>query len=166
MAEQIVVEETRSISRLRHQESFGAYELLAFVCNEELYAVELESVHEIVIPPPLTPVPRAPHAVLGICSVRGQLVTVLSLRAILNLPSIYHDRKNRILLAQLGSDELIGLLVDEVHHVVRLKEDQVEPKSQSLGGESTEGVVAIGRPDKDVLIVILDLITVLEKGCR
>jgi purine-binding chemotaxis protein CheW len=140
-------------------------ELLAFVCNDEIYAVELGSVHEIVIPPPITMVPRSPPAIVGVCSVRGELATVVDLRTVLSMGPQEDKSKTRVLLARVGASELVGLLVDEVRQVVRLREAQVEYSSQSLGGDVSEGVLGIGRPQEGEVIVILDLAAVLNKGC-
>ena len=140
-------------------------EFLAFVCANELYAVDLRSVHEIVIPPPITPVPRSPHPVVGVCSVRGQLVTIVDLRAVLRVPESEGSRRERILLARMPDDELVGLRVDEVRHVVRLLPSQIEYTSQTLGGEVSEGVRGIGRPAGGDVIVLLELTAVLYKGC-
>lgn len=140
-------------------------ELLAFMCDDEPYAVGLGSVHEIVIPPPITPVPRAPRAVLGVCSVRGELSTIVDLRRILGLGEMEDMSRSRILLARLPHGELVGARVDEVKQVVRLTAAQIEYSSQTLGGDISEGVRGIGRPHGNEVIVILDLVSILAKGC-
>lgn len=151
---------------VKDRSSAGAViELLAFTCAGELYAVDLRAVHEIVIPPPITLVPRAPEAVLGVCSVRGQLATVVDLRRVLSLAEWSADRRGRVLLAKKGDSELVGLRVDEVRHVVRLLPTQIELSSQTLGGEVSEGVRGIGRPHSGEVLVLLDLLALLEKGC-
>ena len=140
-------------------------EFLSFSCNEEAFAVDLRAVHEIVIPPPITLVPRAAPAVLGVCSVRGQLATVVDLRRVLGLPKLDTQRRARILLARTNETELVGLRVDEVKQVVRLNVSQIEFTGQALGGEGSEGVRGIGRPAGGEVIVLLDLVAVLNKGC-
>ncbi len=81
---------------------------------------------KIVVPPPITFVPRAKRVVLGVCGGRGQLVTVLDLRACLEAPPIEVNRKRRILLGRTADDELMGLLVDEVRQVVRMLPKEIE----------------------------------------
>lgn len=141
------------------------FELLSFVCDDELFAVDLRAVHEIVIPPPITLVPRAAPAVVGVCSVRGQLATIVDLRAVLGLPRMASGRRARILLAKVSETELVGLIVDEVRHVVRLHGAQIEFTGQSFGGDGSDGVRGIGRPPGGEVIVLLDLVAVLNKGC-
>jgi purine-binding chemotaxis protein CheW len=138
------------------------YELLAFAVAGEDFAVELSTVHEIVVPPPLTLVPRGPAAVLGVCSVRGRLVTVVDVRTLLGLPPRPTDKKTRILLGKGAEDELMGLVVDEVRQVVRLLPSEFE----TVGGASGESelVRAIARPASGSEIVVFELGHLLARG--
>lgn len=148
--------------RSRHVDSL---DFLSFVTKGELYAVDLASVQEIVVPPPITTVPRSGVAVLGVCSVRGQLVTVVDLRACLGYEPAAPSRKRRILLGRAQTEEIVGLQVDEVRQVVRLSPSELEFSSQTLGGEVSEAVRGIGRPHDGELLVLLDMAAMLEKGC-
>jgi len=138
-------------------------EYLAFVLAGETYAVQIAHVAEILRPPPVTEVPRAPANVLGVISVRGKLVTVLDLRKQLRLPAGPLDRKTRVLLADVGTGEQIGLLVDEVHQVWRLSAEEIEP-SNVLGGEQPAHIAGIGRPEgaKESILILLDLRPIVE----
>lgn len=142
----------------------GSLDYLSFVSAGESYAVELRSVQEIVVPPPITFVPRAKKVVLGVCSVRGQLVTVLDLRACLGAPPVEVNRKRRILLGRTADEELMGLLVDEVRQVVRMLPKEIELSTSTGGGEFSEVVRGIGRPHRGELLVLLDLALLLGKG--
>src|SRR5262245_47223278 len=84
-------------TRLARQHDRGPrVEYLAFELADEPYAAPVALIREILKPPPLTPVPRAPQGVLGIISVRGQLVTVLDLRRRLRLRENPYSRRARI----------------------------------------------------------------------
>lgn len=138
-------------------------EYLAFVLAGETYAVPIAHVAEILRLPPLTEVPRAPATVLGVVSVRGKLVTVLDLRKRFHLAEAPLDRRSRILLADGGTGEQLGLLVDEVHQVWRLAPDEIEP-SHVLGGDQPAHIAGIGRPagSDGVILILLDLRPILE----
>lgn len=137
-------------------------EFLAFILAGELYGVELTRIREILSPPPLTPVPRAPRDVIGVCGVRGLLVTVVDLRRRLRLPEREPTRRARILLTVTDTGEVIGLFVDEVRQVMRLSESEIEIASSVLGGEVSEHVLGIARPGEQ-LIVLLDLRSVMTR---
>ncbi len=137
-------------------------EFLAFVLADELYGVELTRIREILSPPPITCVPRAPRDVIGVCSVRGLLVTVMDLRRRLRHEERPLTRRARILLAGAEGGEVVGLLVDEVRQVVRLAETEIELATSVLGGEVSEHVLGIGRPEEGV-VILLDLVSIVTK---
>ena len=134
--------------------SRGVREFLLFSLAEDRYAVELARVREILRPPALTPVPRASSDVMGVCSVRGLLVTVVDLRRRLRVVVGDPNRTSRILLTNTAKEEVIGLFVDEVHHVVRLEGSEIEPAQVVLGGDAPDHVLGVGRLDQEVIIVL------------
>lgn len=134
------------VKRSRQQDRGPRTEYLAFVLAGNIYAAPVALVREILKPPPLTPVPRAPHAILGIVSVRGQLVTVLDPRRRLRLGEAPLSRRSRILLVDVTDGELLGIYVDEVLQVYRLADNEIEPASTALGGEVAGYIAGIARP--------------------
>lgn len=148
-----------------------SYEYLGFEIGEEQFGLPLHAIREILKPPPLTPVPRTVSHVLGIISVRGRVITVMDLRRRLRVPEGPLTRQTRILLVN-HHDETIGLLVDRVLQVFRLRDSQVEFAS-TIGGDFAEHVFGIGRPGKarnereksgpkEELLILLDLGSLLE----
>jgi purine-binding chemotaxis protein CheW len=136
-------------------------EYLAFGLAGEMYAVQIAHVAEILKPPPITEVPRAPRTVVGVISVRGKLVTVIDLRQRFRLPEAPMDRRARILLADVGSGEQVGLLVDEVRQVWRLAVEEIEP-AHVLGAEQPAHIAGIGRPEGGATLILLDLRPIVE----
>lgn len=148
-------------------------EYLAFKLAGDTYAVRIGEVAEILRPPPITDVPRAGRSIIGVVSVRGRLVTVVDLRRRFGLPEAELDGRTRILLVGAGTEELVGLLVDEVLQVYRLAATEIEPATV-LGGEQPAHIVGIGRPSgaadtgsggrrgPETVLVLLDLRPVTE----
>lgn len=158
------------------EEETGTREFLAFDMGVERYALPLSAVREIVRLPPVTEVPRAPWEILGIVSVRGHVTTLVDLRRKLGMQESPTSSRSRVLLVDQGR-ELLGLLVDRVDQVVRLREDEVE-LSNVLGGDTSSYVMGVGRPglrpggsdaaegaDADILI-LLDPIALLKQVGR
>jgi purine-binding chemotaxis protein CheW len=154
------------------------HEYLGFGLGSESYAIPLDNVREILKPPPITHVPRAPAYVPGIISVRGRILTVIDLRLRLRLSAAEVGKRSRVLLVDSG-EEIVGLLVDHVLQVFRLRDEEIE-YAPGGGGEATEHVLGIGRPrggrgvgrarditaplhrDDDILI-LLDPIALLKR---
>jgi purine-binding chemotaxis protein CheW len=138
---------------MRAGEAGTRTEYIAFGLAGETYAVPIAQLAEILRPPPITEVPRAPRTVIGVVSVRGRLVTVVDLRARIRLPAGTMDRRSRILLVESGGEH-VGFLVDDVQQVWRLSPEEIEP-SNVLGGEQATHVAGIGRPSGDSQVLIL-----------
>ena len=160
MGEMVKLGSHRSLRRDTGEREF-VREFLGVVLAGQAYGVELTRIREILSPPPLTPVPRAPQHVKGVCSVRGQLVTVIDLRSRLRLAEASPSRRTRILLTE-NAGEIVGLYVDEVRHVLRLTESEIEPATGVFGSDVSEHVIGIGRPLGYVL-VLLDLNSVVPR---
>jgi purine-binding chemotaxis protein CheW len=136
------------LRRARPRDQGPSTEYLAFGLAGDVYAAPVSLVKEILKPPPLTPVPRAPHAVMGIISVRGQLVTVVDLRRRMRLAEPPHSRRARILLANATEGETLGLYVDEVFQVYRLTDGDIEHAAAALGGDVAGYIAGIARPSR------------------
>jgi len=154
----------------RHTSDAGKrVEYLAFALAGQIYAVPVAHVAEILRPPPITEVPRAPHTVRGIISVRGKLVTIIDMRRRFHLEEearfLLEDApiepKARILLTEVVGEPL-GLLVDEVRQVWRLAEEEIEP-ADVLGNDQPAYIAGIGRPaGAGEVLILLDLRPILE----
>ncbi len=135
-----------AIERSRVAERGDVSEFLVFRMGAEHFGVSLSKIRQIIVPPPLTLVPRAPRSVLGVCSVRGVLVTVFDVRDKLGVgAAAEEERKSRVLLAEIDS-EVVGVWVDEVQHVIRVTQNEIEDARAVLGGDVGEHVVGIARP--------------------
>lgn len=144
----------------------GVREFLVFSLGDQHLGLPLASVQEILKLTPVTEVPRAKHDVLGILSVRGRLTTVLDLRRRLSMPEMRPTRLTRILLVD-GGKETLGLRVDQVLHVVRLRDDEIEARDV-IASDLPDHVTGLGRPRRAhdegaaEIVVLLDPIMLLR----
>jgi purine-binding chemotaxis protein CheW len=91
--------------------------LLVFELAGALHALPVERVREIVRVRPVTPVPRVPAEVLGVTSLRGEIVQVIDLRRRLGLAAASLGRDSRVVVVG-GERGAAGLLVDGVREVL------------------------------------------------
>lgn len=127
-------------------------EFLGFTVQNETYAVSIESVVEILRQTNVTPVPRAGRHVEGVLSVRGRLVTVVSMRALLGLTRAPVERKTRILLSNING-ETVGFVVDSVLQVFHLAPDMFEPP-EVLSNDPPAHWLGIARTASEVLTLV------------
>lgn len=145
----------------------GAVAVLAVLAGDEAYGFSLSAVREILVPPPLTEVPRAPEHVLGVIAVRGQIITVIDLPKMLDLEVEQNDPYGRVLLVDNG-EELIGVAVDRVIQVYRMEPEQIEYAS-AMSAELSEYVVGVGRvpsrasAESEDMLILIDAVSLLGK---
>jgi purine-binding chemotaxis protein CheW len=109
-------------------------EHLAVRLAAELYALPIERVREIQKVPFVTEVPRAPPEILGLMSLRGEVVAMIDARVLLGLPRPEPGRTARVVLVDPG-DGVVGMLVDEVAGVLRLASADIEPVPPGIDRE-------------------------------
>jgi purine-binding chemotaxis protein CheW len=139
---------------------------LTFLVGDEEYGIDIERIREIIKVRTITEVPHAPSFVLGVIAVRGSVLPVLDLHVRLRLPpATGMSRAARYLIVRRSEEDLFGLLVDEVRHVVRLGAPDIEPPPAVLSGSEAEFVSGIGR-SRGRMVILLNLDPVLRFDVR
>jgi purine-binding chemotaxis protein CheW len=128
-------------------------EYLTFLLGVEEYGVEIGRVREVMRSPPITEVPRAPADVLGVITVRGDVVAVFDPRGRLGLPRGPAVEGGRVVIVDDGAGPL-GMLVDGVANVVRLRHGSIEPCPQGVGGASADCLEGVGRDGERIFTVL------------
>lgn len=139
-------------------------ELLVIWLNEDPYALPIERVREIVRLRPITPVPHVPKAVLGVISLRGEIVQVLDLRGRLGLAASTTApdlRRHRIVVLNAEDGQLAGLLVDRVSEVLRTP----AAATRAPGTRESDSVCALV-PHAEGFVSLFDVDRLLDLGLR
>lgn len=130
-------------------------ELLTFSVGDEMYAIDIEHVVEIVTPRTVTRVPNADSSVVGILSLRGTIVTLIDVRRRLNHAPAAQTPETRVVVIDRDGDNL-GFFVDRVLRVVKIAAADIDPHPvvhSSEQDDSVRGVFRLG----DALTILLDL---------
>src|SRR3982074_3980610 len=87
-AEEVLKRRAEQLAKLRHAAEAGdEVEVLVCSLGGERYAVETRHLRAVQWASGITPVPCTPGFVVGIVSVRGEIVTLLDLAAMIGLSS-------------------------------------------------------------------------------
>ena len=128
-------------------------ELATFYVADLLLGIPIQKVEEISRYCSVTPVPGAPESVCGVMSLRGEVVTVLDLRAVLGLGKTDCSRQTRNVIVQAGG-ERIGLLVDRVADVVCAVTADLLPPPANMSGADSTMFQAVYRMENDLLVLV------------
>ena len=103
---------------------------ITFKLGDELFAINVAQVREVLELPLITKVPTAPGYMRGVVNVRGKAIPVVDLRLKFGLPSTPDTINSRIVVLELeldGETTVVGGIADSVHEVIELEADQINP---------------------------------------
>ncbi|MEY3252339.1 MAG: hypothetical protein RL227_1312 [Pseudomonadota bacterium] len=103
---------------------------LTFALAEEVFAMDIRTVREIIQHGPMTTVPLMPEFVRGVINLRGAVVPVIDLQARFGRPAAQVGKKTCIVIfdsIREGERVELGLMVDAVSEVIEIAADQIEP---------------------------------------
>lgn len=107
---------------------------LTFALGEEIYAIGILSIKEIIEFGGLTTVPMMPAAIRGVINLRGAVVPVMDLALRFGRPASPVTKRTCIVIVETvavtdGEDEqqVIGVVVDSVHAVQEIAAGDIEP---------------------------------------
>jgi len=158
-----------AIDRVRPAPPREMMQLCAFLVGSEAYAVDIMRIKEIINPPPITRVPRAPAFIEGVIELRGAILPVIDLRRRFELERVARAPAQKFLIlsvAGLGSERwIVGAVVDRVLEVIRVPRDELRlpPTSSSAeGGRYFSSVCRHG----DRIVMVIDLDGILSDSER
>ena len=114
----------------------GAGRFLTFRVDQRLYALPAEEISEIILIPPVARVPQSPPSLLGVANLRGSILPLASLRALLGRGEVAADRFSRAIV--LDGPAPVALAVDAVDALVSLEGGGVETRQAELAAEPGE----------------------------
>lgn len=153
-------EETRRILKARAQalgrkselaEAAGErIEVVEFVLAQERYAVESEHVRDVYPLEHLTPVPCTPAFVLGIVSLRGEILSVIDIKKFFDLPDKGLTDLNKVIVLESGNMRF-GILADAIIGVHAIPVADIQASLPTLTGIREEYLKGV-TPDRTVIL--------------
>ena len=138
--------------------------LLKFRLGQEWYAVPIAVVREIHNEYAVTRIPRVPDYVLGVINVRGEIVSVTDLAALIRVPSrttldIDEELPSAIVVA--NETCVSALVVDEIGDIIDVAQEAIEPPLSTLDKAQAEYMSGSVFVD-DLLIGVVNIEKILE----
>jgi purine-binding chemotaxis protein CheW len=144
-----------SVEFLRESEgqayTSDASQLVTVFVGGQMFGLPILKVRDVFVINELTPVPLAPAAVSGLFNLRGRVLTILSMRALLGLPP-QDDKGEAMAIGIEWHGEAFGLLVDRVSEVMSLTGATREANPANLDPRWAELSAGVHRLSDQLLI--------------
>ncbi|MCJ8519989.1 purine-binding chemotaxis protein CheW [Pseudorhizobium tarimense] len=134
-------------------------QFVTFSLGDELFAVPVEVVREILDHEDAFKIPHGPDYLLGLRDVRGQGVPVIDLRLRLGMRATVKTPHTRILVMDVPMGEKVlalGLVADRVYEVVPFRREQIEAAPDIGVRWRSDYIAGVVRRDEG-FVVIVDL---------
>jgi purine-binding chemotaxis protein CheW len=130
---------------------------MTFKLGDELFAINVAQVREVLEVPQITKVPTAPQYMRGVVNVRGQSIPVVDLRLRFGLPKATETLQTRIIVMELSLDgevAVLGGMADSVHEVIELEPGNINPPPKIAMRWRTEFIQGLGKRGDDFIIIL------------
>lgn len=136
---------------------------LTFALGKEEYGLEILKVREIIGYMDVTAVPRTPDYVRGVINLRGQVISVIDLRAKFGMESAERTEQTCIIVVDIRRDGRrlnTGIVVDRVSEVLNIAGEAIEDAPAFGTSIDTSFILGMGKIGQSVKI-LLDIDKVL-----
>ena len=136
-----------------------ATQYLTFKLDEEIFALDVAKVREILDFTDITKVPRTPDFMRGVINLRGSVVPVVDMRLKFGMSRTEKTVNTCIVVTEVtteGETTVLGALADSVQEVIELEREQIEPAPRIGTKLNTDFIRGMGKHE-DGFIIILDI---------
>jgi len=140
-------------------EGLDATQFLTFVLDEEVFAVDVARVREILEMPTITKVPQVPDFMKGVINLRGCVVPVIDLHTKFGMAETAQTVNTCIIVVEVdmdGENIVLGALADSVQEVIEMEPSQIEAAPHIGTHLKTEFLKGMGKHNEH-FVMILDI---------
>jgi purine-binding chemotaxis protein CheW len=130
---------------------------LTFSLGDEVFAMDIRTVREIIQHAAMTVVPLMPNFVRGVINLRGAVVPVIDLQSRFGRPTADVGKKTCIVIFDASSEGEkieLGLMVDAVSEVIEIASDQIEVPPQFGTSIQRDFIRGMGKVDGEFIVIL------------
>ena len=135
------------------------HQYLTFKLDDEVFALGIDKVREVLDYSSVTKVPQTPDFMRGVINLRGSVVPVVDMRLKLAMAKTEQTVNTCIIIVEInleGETTVLGALADSVQEVLDLEPHQIEPAPKIGTKLRTDFIRGMGKRDEQ-FIIILDI---------
>lgn len=145
------------VATVRNGSKEETLQYLTFTLGDEVFAMDIRSVREIIQHGAMTIVPLMPAFVRGVINLRGAVVPVIDLQSRFGRNKAQLGKKTCVIIFDVGAegDKVeLGLLVDAVSEVIDISAAQIEPPPQFGTTIQREFIRGLGKVEGEFIVIL------------
>jgi len=132
---------------------------LTFKLQDEIFALDISTVREVLDFSIVTKVPKTPDFMRGVINLRGSVVPVIDLRLKFGMTVTEKTVNTCVIIVEVkvdGETVILGVLADSVQEVMDMENDQIEPAPRIGTHLKTDFIKGMGKHN-DRFLMLLDI---------
>lgn len=137
--------------------SESAAQYLTFTLRDEVFAMDIRRVREIIQYSSMTAVPHMPEFVRGVINLRGAVVPVIDLHSRFGRGRSDIGKKTCIVIfdgSREGEKLELGLMVDAVSEVIDISQSMIEPAPQFGASIARDYIHGMGKVGSKFVVIL------------
>ena len=115
----------QEVKKVTTEVGTNEWQLVVFVLGDQSFAINVDKTREILRWPGCRAIPDAPAALIGITSVRGEVLPMVDLRVFLGIQPVTPIEQSKVIIAEFNEVKL-GFVVDAVERIYRIKSEDLD----------------------------------------
>lgn len=128
-------------------------QLACFRLGENLFAVDIMRIREIILPQKLSALPGGSQLLDGVINLRGAVIPVMNLRKRFAMPEADDGTTGKLLIVSLARQAL-ALAVDNVMEVITVPAGEIKPPPDTADGVGMEYLLGVCLSDERVFMIL------------
>jgi purine-binding chemotaxis protein CheW len=144
---------------MEEQRNMETTQYLTFKLRDEVFALDIGKVREVLDFTTVTKVPQTPDFMRGVINLRGNVVPVVDMRLKFGLSMTEKTVNTCVIITEIdvdGETTVVGAMADSVQEVLDLEPDQIEPPPRIGAKLNTDFIMGMGKHN-DQFIMILNI---------
>ena len=145
--------------KLAETECMDTTQYLTFKLGDEVFAINIDIVREVLDFTSVTKVPQTPDFMRGVINLRGNVVPVMDMRLKFGLSQTEKTVNTCVIITEIevdGERTVVGAMADSVQEVLDLEPDQIEPPPRIGSKLNIDYIMGMGKHN-DQFIIILNI---------
>ncbi|RUO42444.1 chemotaxis protein CheW [Idiomarina aquatica] len=131
--------------------------ILTFVLDDELFAIEISGIQEVLEFKGATKVPKTPPFMLGVINLRGKVIPIVDLREQFELGKKPRTVDTCVIIVQVtidGEETPLGILADAVKEVLEVPMSEINPPPRIGNKINSAYIFGMAKIEEEFVILL------------
>lgn len=128
-------------------------QLACFNLGDNLFAVDIMRIKEIILPQKLSSLPRESRILEGVINLRGAVIPVMDMRKRFGMPAAAEGVAGKLLIVSFAR-QILALAVDNVMEVISVSSKDIKPPLDTTEGIGMDHLLGVCLSDNRVFMIL------------